>query len=71
MKHIFCWTMQSRIGAALVPGAIFAAVPSTAQSFSETWPRRKKNLSALSTALGSVGNLAQAIVIADSITEET
>lgn len=48
-----------------MPGAIFAAVPSTAQSFSETWPRRKKNLSALSTALGSVGNLAQAIVVAE------
>ncbi|XP_028392179.1 centrosomal protein of 89 kDa-like [Dendronephthya gigantea] len=56
----------SRIGACLVPGAIFAAVPSTARSFSETWPRRKKNLSTLSTALGSVGNLAQAIVVGES-----
>ena len=54
-----------------MPGAIFAAVPSTAQCFSETWPRRKKNLSALSTALGSVGNLAQAIVVAESPQEPT
>ena len=60
---------QSRIGACLVPGAIFAAVPSTARGFSETWPRRKKNLSALSTALGSVGNLAQAIVVAEGSKE--
>ena len=46
-----------------MPNAVFTAVPLTAKRLSETWPKNTKAPSPLSTALGSVGNLAQAVVV--------
>ena len=63
-------SFQPRIGPCLVPNAVFSAVPGTVQKLSETWPRKGKTISSLVTALGSVGNIAQAVVVGSSPREE-